>query len=413
MYVCGPTVYNEIHVGNARPVLVFDLLYRVLKHVYADVIYTSNITDIDDKIIKKANEEGKSAKDVATLWEDSFHANCIKLNTLPPTFQPRASECIKEIIESVGELIESGFAYCKDGNVLFRISEVAEYGKLSKQTGVISGARITSYIDKEDEKDFVLWKPSKLGEPYWNSPWGKGRPGWHIECSAMSAKYLGQRFDIHGGGQDLIFPHHENEQAQNIGLYGQYAGPRYWMHNAMVLFDGEKMSKSLGNVVLLSQAFQKYDPLLVRFFILSTHYRHALLWKDESIQQAHSRLQRWLCHLQGQTDGGHVDDDVLEALKNDLNTPEAFAIVDEKLSQALKEEDKEMLKKLANTLKWLGLLSDEDQELQKLLNEKLHQRNLARQTKDYLLADKLRAEIQVHGYDVMDSDSGSILKKIL
>jgi len=423
MYVCGPTVYNEIHVGNARSILVFDLLYRILSKLYGKVTYVRNITDIDDKIINRANEEGKTSAEVATFWEHRFVENYRKLNILEPTFQPRATDTIAEIIASVAELIENGFAYVKDDTVLFRVNQLEEYGKLSKQNDVLDGARVAMNEVKDDQKDFVLWKGSKPGEPYWNSPWGAGRPGWHIECTAMSAKFLGEQFDIHGGGQDLIFPHHENEQAQNIGLYGKFAGPRYWVHNAMIVLDGQKMSKSIGNIVLLSQALEKYDPALLRFFILGTHYRHKLIWTDENIAQFAARFTRIVFQLEEflyvdlaqQTEDfekKEIVDEIFEALLNDLNTPEAFAIFEQKLSLALAENDRILLQKLANTLHFLGFTFQNDRSVLEKLQMLLNSRNQARKDGDYALADQLRAQIQEAGYDIVDKATSSKLKKI-
>lgn len=418
MYVCGPTVYDEIHVGNARSVLVFDLLYRVLKRKYKEVIYVRNITDIDDKIIKRANEEGITASEVARKYEEVFKENYRKLNALEPTHQPRATDTMKEIIESIGELVEQDYAYIQDGHVLFKVDSIEAYGALSKQSNVMEGARVAIGEYKSDSRDFILWKPSKLHEPYWNSPWGKGRPGWHIECTAMSAKFLGERFDIHAGGQDLIFPHHENEQAQNVGLYGKFAGPRYWVHNAMVLFDNQKMSKSLGNIVRISQALAKYDSLVLRFFMLSTHYRHSLMWTDDNIKQAETRYKRWLYHLQeyaASVNEVELVEEIYYELLNDLNAVEAFAVFEEKLSLALQNNDKQLLQKLANTLHFLGLIKQhqEDANLIAQLEGKLEERNTARESKDYALADKLRQEIQDAGYEIVDSKDGSSLKKLI
>lgn len=413
MYVCGPTVYNQIHVGNARSVIVFDLLYRILKKEYKEVVYVRNITDIDDKIIKKAKEEGKTCSEVSLFWEESFKENCKKLQLLEPDQEPRATDTIKEIIEAVAELIENNYAYVNEDQVMFRISELEEYGKLSKQNNTEAGKRIAISELKESDEDFVLWKPSKVGEPYWNSPWGKGRPGWHIECTAMSAKFLGERFDIHGGGQDLMFPHHENEIAQNIGLYGKSAGPRYWMHNAMVLFDGQKMSKSLGNIILLSQAFAEYDPCIIKFFILSAHYRHQLIWTDENLKQAHARYRRWMFHLEEyKNDEKIILDEVYQALLDDINTPKAFAVFEEILTKAIKNKDKELFKSLYSTLNWFALTSelkaeDSKEKLEALLEERLK----AKANKDYKRADEIREIIEKFGYELIDSQDGQILKK--
>lgn len=421
MYVCGPTVYDEIHVGNARSIIVFDLLFRILKEEYGQVIYVRNITDIDDKIITRAVAENISSSQVASKCERWFVENYRKLNVLEPTYQPRATETIKEIIESIGELIENDYAYIKDDHVLFKVDMLDSYGALSKQSNVMNSAAVSRIVTseyKDNERDFVLWKPSKLNEPYWNSPWGKGRPGWHIECTAMSAKFLGHRFDIHGGGQDLLFPHHENEQAQNVGLYGEHAGPRYWVHNAMVLFDNQKMSKSLGNTVRLSQAFAEHDPMIIRFFIITTHYQHALIWKDENLKQAASRYKRWMYHLNGLANKEEIIPKIFEILKDNMNVPAAFALFEEMLSNAIAADDKDMLVQLANTLNWLGCIkksmSNEvcNENLLKMLEEKLKERDRARMAKDYALADQIRLEIEKHGYEIVDSASGSKLKNI-
>lgn len=419
MYVCGPTVYNEIHVGNARAVLVFDLLFRVLKRRFKNVIYVRNITDIDDKIIQQAQKEGKTSKEIAEYWEKSFNENCKKLNTLPPTYTPRATETIKEMQEAIALMLEHGFAYEQDGNVMFKVSALEEYGKLSKQKETQTGARIEKQDFKNADKDFVLWKPSKIAEPYWSSIWGSGRPGWHIECSAMSTKFLGEKFDIHGGGSDLLFPHHENENAQNIALFGSDAGPKFWMHNAMILFEGEKMSKSTGNIIRLSQAFEKYHPIFIRFFILSTYYRHPLQWKEENLQNALARFNRWMFHIQDYLEIQNYDDneivpEFINALENDLNTPEAFAIFDMYFQKALKNDDKSLIKKLINCLNFIGCLPNFNKDeayMKQKLEERLKIRDKARQEKNFDLADKIRNEIEEAGYEIIDSNEGSTLKK--
>lgn len=419
MYVCGPTVYNEIHVGNARSILVFDLLFRVLKREYKTVTYVRNITDIDDKIINRAKEEGTTSDDVSKFWTQRFKENYTKLNVLEPTHQPCATETVNEILEAIGELIENGFAYVQDATIFFKVSELESYGKLSKQNNVLDGARVSANELKDDQRDFVLWKPSKSGEPYWNSVYGKGRPGWHIECTAMSSKFLGEQFDIHGGGQDLIFPHHENEQAQNIGLFGEAAGPKYWMHNAMIVLDDQKMSKSLGNIVLLADALEKYDADLIRFFILGTHYRHKLIWDDENIEQFATRFTRIVFNLQPYLQKNafnviehDIDEDVYAALLNDLNCPEAFAIFEEKLTKAISENNSQLMQKLANTLTFLGFSFKQNQDLIFQLEVKLRAREAARKARDYAMADKIRKEIQEYGYDVADMSNCSVLKKM-
>ena len=416
IYVCGPTVYNEIHVGNARAVLSFDLLYRVLLKKYPKVTYARNITDIDDKIINKAKEEGIDSVEVSKKWSESFQENCKKLNSLTPTHQPKATETVSEIIDAIIDMIDNDFAYVTNDTVYFRSSALDNYGSLSKQHETISGLRIAIEESKEDPKDFVLWKLSKPGEPFWISPWGRGRPGWHIECSAMSAKFLGESFDIHGGGADLLFPHHENEQAQNTALFGEGSGPKYWMHNGMVLFSGEKMSKSLGNIVLLSQAFEKFDPIFVRFFILSTHYRHPLIWNQDNINAAFKRFQRWHYHLlSAHITENEIIDEIYAPLENDLNIVESFAVIDKLLSQAVADKDKDLLNKIASSINWLGCYSKKSEiseDLKSKLDAKLEKRNQARKEKYFEQADLLRAEMEHMGFEICDSLEGSFYYKI-
>lgn len=413
IYVCGPTVYNEIHVGNARAVVVFDLLFRIIKNKYENTQYVRNITDIDDKIIKKAQEENKTPSEIASFWEASFKQNCAKLNALPPNAEPKATETIHEMQEAIQILLEKGYAYISEGNILFAVKKLKQYGTLSGQNNKIEGARIAIAHYKEDAEDFILWKPSDSNTIGWESPWGIGRPGWHIECSAMSHKYLGETFDIHGGGNDLLFPHHENEQAQNIGLYGPKAGPSIWMHNAMVLFEGGKMSKSLGNIVKLSDAFQKFDPLVIRFFILSSHYRHPLVWSEKLIDSAAARWKRWMFHLQDflTCEDYKLDQDIQGKLEDDLNTPEAFALLDKKLEESIKKGDKNKMKEIAATLDLLGCLPKISQT-DISVNDMLQEREIARKNKDFQKADEIRAKIEEKGFTICDSVQGPFLKKI-
>ncbi|WP_342262171.1 cysteine--tRNA ligase [Alphaproteobacteria bacterium endosymbiont of Tiliacea citrago] len=412
MYVCGPTVYNEIHIGNARSAISFDVLYRVLKAIYPEVIYARNITDIDDKIINRAKEEGKTSEEVAQYWEASYLENCKKLNLLDPTYKPRATDTVKEIIEFVGQLIENGYAYEKQGTVFFDVSELKEYGSLSKNDSLIEGKRIAVNESKDDPYDFVLWKPSKeTYEPYWKSPWGEGRPGWHIECSAMSKKFLGEKFDIHAGGSDLLFPHHENEQAQNYGCCGVVSGPTYWMHNAMLVLGKEKMSKSIGNIILLSEAFKKYDPVFLKFYMLNTHYRHILSWDDENMKAFAIKFSNWIMHLgyyfKEATEIFSEND--LNELLNDLNTPGFFANFETRLAEAIKTKNKEEYKMLAGLLKLLGLevkINEPTEEIKELANRRLE----AKKLKDYKEADKIRACIESNGFHVLDNALGYQLK---
>lgn len=412
IYVCGPTVYNEIHVGNARSIVVFDLLHRVMKHLYKNVTFVRNITDIDDKIIKKANEMETTSSEIAVFFEKSFIKNCEILNLLNPTYSPKATETIKEIIEFIAELIELDYAYFKDGDVYFDVSMLNNYGQLSKKENLIEAHRIEFNDLKEDQRDFVLWKQSKLNEPYWNSPWGKGRPGWHIECSAMSKKFLGEQFDIHAGGQDLIFPHHENEIAQNQGLCGENAGPKYWMHNAMLLFDGEKMSKSIGNIVLLSEAFSLYEPMFIKFFILSTNYKHMLHWNDENIKNSANRFDKWMFHLQKYFDNNEeILTEIVECLYDDLNSVKAFSKIDEILDDAIKNNDSLLFSKIAATLKFMGFEYKNKLPLEHYF-ELLKKREIAKLEKNFEKADEIRKILNKDGFEIIDRiDKSEIIFK--
>lgn len=413
MYVCGPTVYNEIHIGNARSAVVFDLLFRLLKYLYPQVLYVRNITDIDDKIIEKAKKEGCSCYQLSEFWEHSYFDNCKKLNLLSPTFAPRATETIPEIIDFISVLLQNGFAYEKDGTVFFDISELDQYGSLSNNGAELMRASRTSTNDsKTNQQDFVLWKPSKdVYEPYWNSPWGKGRPGWHIECSAMSKKFLGEHFDIHAGGSDLLFPHHENEQAQNVGGYGDGAGPRYWMHNAMLVLGNAKMSKSIGNIILLSEAFKQYHPVFLKFYMFTTHYRHVLSWTDDNIRAFANKFDNWIKHLGfyfRSADKNFSEDDLNELL-NDLNTPGFFAVFEARLVEAINKKDEKELRKLAGLLQLIGLdveIKDIDDEVIQIAEA----RRLQKAECNFNQADLLRIELENKGFFIIDTIDGYEIK---
>ena len=293
MYVCGPTVYNFIHIGNARPMIVFDTVRRYMEYKGYDVNFVSNFTDVDDKIIKKANEEGVSASEISTRYIAECKKDMEGMNIKPATKNPLATEEIPGMIDMISTLIEKGYAYEKEGTVYFRTKKFKGYGKLSKKNleDLEAGKRIAVEDQKEDEMDFVLWKPKKENEPYWESPWSQGRPGWHIECSEMSKKYLGDQIDIHAGGEDLIFPHHENEIAQSEACNGKEFS-RYWMHNAFLNIDNKKMSKSLGNFFTVREISEKYDLQVLRFFMLSAHYRSPLNFSAELMEASKNGLDR-------------------------------------------------------------------------------------------------------------------------
>ena len=294
IYVCGPTVYDRIHIGNARPLVVFDTLIRLLKLSFKKVTYVRNITDVDDKINKKSLDTGKSIKDLTNETIKQFHNDCNHLANIPPDFEPKATDHIHEMIELINILVEKKFAYEKLGNVFFRVKKYQNYGRLSQRTieQMLAGARVEVSNIKENPADFILWKPSSIDTAGWESPWGRGRPGWHIECSAMSKKYLGKTFDIHGGGADLVFPHHENEIAQSCCANETEIMAKYWMHNGYVNFDNKKMSKSLGNFKTIYDLLKKFNGEVIRYFLLQAHYRAPLNFKYEFIAEAKNSLSR-------------------------------------------------------------------------------------------------------------------------
>src|ERR1700720_225183 len=336
MYVCGPTVYDEAHIGNARAVVAFDLLYRVLRHEYgADhVTYVRNITDVEDKIMAAARASGQTIDQVTARTTAQFHADMTALGNLPPDIEPRATEYIPQMIALIERLIASGHAYAAEGHALFRVGSYAKYGALSRRSraDMIAGARVEVAPYKEDPGDFVLWKPSTPDQPGWDSPWGRGRPGWHIECSAMSENALGETFDIHGGGLDLIFPHHENEIAQSVAAHdgrGPEDFARYWMHNGMLTVGGAKMAKSDGNFITVRDALAQAPGEVIRLALLSTHYRDPLDWTGDRLKQARQTLDLFYRELAIPT-GGEVSHDkarewsspIIDALSDDLNTPQ-------------------------------------------------------------------------------------------
>ncbi|MDR1365493.1 MAG: cysteine--tRNA ligase [Holosporales bacterium] len=334
MYVCGPTVYDLPHVGNARPAVVFDVLFRLLRHLYPKVTYARNITDIDDKINNRAREMGVSIRRLTDETLKNYQNTMACLGLLPPTHEPRATDHIPDMTDIIQKLIEKDHAYLAENHVLFRVSSDPLYGKLSNRNTdeMIAGARVEVAPFKESPLDFVLWKPSVGDDPGFDSPWGYGRPGWHIECSAMSAKYLSDAFDIHGGGQDLIFPHHENEIAQSRCASGKSCMAKYWVHNGMLLVDGKKMSKSLGNIVTVSSALKKYSGNVLKYFILSTHYSKTLDWTDSGLAQAQAAFDR-LTNAADGLDSLHDDqeldhnDPIMLALCEDLNTSKALMLM--------------------------------------------------------------------------------------
>ncbi len=327
MYVCGPTVYDHAHIGNARPVIVFDLLYRMLRHEYGaeHVTYVRNITDVDDKINARAAEEGISIRKLTERTTAQFHADIAALGVLPPSHEPRATEHIAGMIDIISTLIERGHAYAAEGHVLFHVPSMKGYGKLSGRSldEMVAGARVEVAPYKKDAMDFVLWKPSPADLPGWESPWGRGRPGWHIECSAMSAAHLGERFDIHGGGIDLIFPHHENEIAQSRCAFGTDVMATVWMHNGFLQVEGQKMSKSLGNFITIHELLADWPGEVLRLNMLRTHYRQPIDWTLKGLEESAKMLGGWFAG--GPDVAAEFAPDVLAALRDDLNTPQAIA----------------------------------------------------------------------------------------
>ena len=327
MYVCGPTVYDHAHIGNARPVIVFDLLYRMLRHEYGaeHVTYVRNITDVDDKINARAAEEGISIRKLTERTTAQFHADIAALGVLPPSHEPRATEHIAGMIDIISTLIERGHAYAAEGHVLSHVPSMKGYGKLSGRSldEMVAGARVEVAPYKKDAMDFVLWKPSPADLPGWESPWGRGRPGWHIECSAMSAAHLGERFDIHGGGIDLIFPHHENEIAQSRCAFGTDVMANVWMHNGFLQVEGQKMSKSLGNFITIHELLADWPGEVLRLNMLRTHYRQPIDWTLKGLEESAKMLGGWFAG--GPDVAAEFAPDVLAALRDDLNTPQAIA----------------------------------------------------------------------------------------
>ena len=429
IYACGPTVYNYAHIGNARMAVVFDTFVRTLRFIFPKVTYVSNITDIDDKIIEAAVEQNVEISVITKKFTKIYNEDMAKLNVLAPDVQPKATEYIPEMIDLIKELIEKDFAYEKDGHVLFHVPTYENYGKLSNRIKdeQIAGSRVDVADFKKDPADFVLWKPSTGVQPGWESPWGIGRPGWHTECSAMSEKTLGLPLDIHGGGRDLIFPHHENEIAQSCCTAAENSNPesyaKYWMHNGFVTIDGEKMSKSLGNIILVNELTQKYHGEVIRLALLSTHYRQALDWNDNVIHQAKKLLDKLyslLNELNDVKESKEPDNDLIEILLDDLNTPGLMANINKLLKNAesLEEGDKPNLK--SNLLligKLMGILEDKSynqisSEFKDKVDNLIEDRSSAKKKRDFELADKIRSELIDLGIEINDSPEGTTWKVV-
>ncbi|MDH4983007.1 cysteine--tRNA ligase [Hyphomicrobium sp. D-2] len=436
MYVCGPTVYDYAHIGNARPVIVFDVLFRLLRHVYgADhVKYVRNITDVDDKINARAADEGISIRELTERTAKQFHDDIAALGVLPPTVEPRATEHIDEMKTLIEALIANGHAYAAEGHVLFDVPSMPDYGKLSNRTldEMAAGARVEVAPYKKDPMDFVLWKPSKPGEPSWPSPAGitePGRPGWHIECSAMAGKHLGDVFDIHGGGIDLVFPHHENEIAQSRCAHGSQVMARYWLHNGFLQVEGEKMSKSLGNFITIHDLLQEWSGEVVRFNMLRTHYRQPIDWTRKALEESKATLDRW-GEISDRIGGALLehalpDGAVIDALKDDLNTPLAIARLHELAKDARSGDNASGEKWLASAAlmgfdvaRWhapvqsADLVEVTDPDLAVRVNTLVAQRGEARKAKNFKEADRIRDELAASGVilkDAKDTATGEIV----
>ena len=425
IYACGPTVYNYAHIGNARMAVVFDTLVRTLRVIYPKVTYVSNITDIDDKIIEAAKEQNVEITSITEKYTKIYNDDMLKLNVLAPDIQPKATEYIPEMIELIVELIEKDFAYEKEGHVLFHVPTYQNYGKLSKRNRdeQIAGSRVEVAPFKKDPADFVLWKPSTDEQPGWESPWGIGRPGWHTECSAMSKKTLGLPFDIHGGGRDLIFPHHENEIAQSCCTSASIDEPdsyaKYWMHNGFVTINGEKMAKSLGNIILVKDLAENYHGEVIRLALLSSHYRQGLDWNEKVIHQANKLINK-LYEIKDDLDDVTISDknennlDAISILMDDLNTPglitELNNIVKEyNSSNSEKENIKSRLSLISSVL---GILEDEtfneiSEEFKNKINEMVSKRSKAKNNKDFETADAIRDKLLELGVEINDSSDGT------
>ena len=437
LYVCGPTVYSYAHIGNARPAVVFDVLFRLLRHAYGEgeVVYARNITDVDDKIAAAALREGVDISAITTRFTAIYEADMAALGVLKPTMEPRATAHVPQMIAMISTLIERGHAYEVDGNVLFDVSSFPAYGALSGRTldDLQAGARVEVAAYKRNPADFTLWKPSKAGEPAWDSPWGAGRPGWHIECSAMIEAELGFPVDIHGGGHDLIFPHHENEIAQGVCASDGDAGyARYWMHNGFLTLEAEKMSKSLGNVLLVHDLVQQVPGEVVRWALLSAHYRAPLDWTGELLEQSREALDRLYrviqdCRRAGRpthaSEPGALAREVQAALEDDLNTPKAMAALFDlarQLRQAIMSGDLQAAFALEAALlaagRLLGVLQADpdawfkggaDAELSDRVEALIARRAEARKARDWGEADRLRAELTALNVEVLDGPGGA------
>jgi cysteinyl-tRNA synthetase len=431
MYVCGPTVYDYVHIGNAVPAVAFDVLFRLLRHTYGEdhVTYVRNITDVDDKIIERAAESGDDITSLTARTAEAYQRDMAGLNNLAPSVEPRATDHITHMIEMISGLIDKGHAYAAEGHVLFRVASDPDYGVLSRRSldDMIAGARVEVAPYKEEAGDFVLWKPSDDDTPGWESPWGRGRPGWHIECSAMSKAYLGETFDIHGGGIDLIFPHHENEIAQSACSHGGAPLANVWMHNGFITVEGQKMSKSLGNFFTVHELLEDWPGEVLRYTLIAGNYRQPLDWTQKGVTQARQNLDRLYTALRGLDDVAAAeaapDDRLVAALGDDLNTPLALSVLHDLAGQANRAEDDAGKARLKGVLlasaDLLGLLQmpvadwfqGGDDVDAAAIEEMIAQRTEARKNKDFAESDRIRDALAAQGIILEDGPEGTSWKK--
>jgi cysteinyl-tRNA synthetase len=424
MYVCGPTVYDNPHIGNARPLVIFDILYKVLKSKYGHdkITYIRNITDVDDKIIKSSKEKNISIMDLTNNIIAEFNDDCNYLNLENPSQQPKATEHIDLMIDMINSLINKGFAYEANNHVYFEVSKFSDYGKLSnkKLEDLIAGSRVEVSKNKKKSEDFVLWKPSINDEPFWDSPWGKGRPGWHLECSAMSKKYLGNVFDIHGGGIDLIFPHHENEIAQSRCVNDTKVFANYWVHNAFITMSNEKMAKSTGNILKIKDFKDNIDGQVLKLALMSAHYKQPLDWNEKLLEDCKNTIDKWYEVYKVVKDKSVLNEDILSPLYDDLNTPGYIANLHKLYDKALKgnDADKNLFVTACNFIGILNKTKEEWLEFKKKklsiteadILKKIEIRNKAREDKDYKQADLIRDELLDKGVLIEDKDGKTIWK---
>jgi len=424
MYVCGPTVYDDPHIGNARPLVVFDILFRVLKCNYGEnaVSYVRNITDIDDKIIKSSNEKKISTEELTRVITKNFHEDCAYLDCQKPTFEPKATENISLMIEMINKLIQNGYAYLNNLHIYFEVKKFKDYGKLSNKNldELIAGSRVEVSENKKNPEDFVLWKPSKDNEPFWESPWGKGRPGWHLECSVMSKKYLGDKFDIHGGGRDLIFPHHENEIAQSRCANDTKVFANYWIHNGFITMSNEKMAKSQGNILKTMDLKKKINGQVLRLALMSAHYKQPLDWNDKLLEDSKSTIDKWYQMFVSIKNKIKIPETMLLPLYDDLNTPGYIGNLHKLFDKANSgnSKDKEIFVSACNFVgllnetreQWLEFKKTRSSISENEILSKIELRNNARGSKDYELADKIRKELFDKGVLIEDKNGKTIWK---